>query len=198
MSCPITSDVEMAAAGLVAGACVAIPTDTVYGIAARLADPAAVAQLFALKGRAETKPIAVLVGSVRQAGDLARLDRRATALVEAYWPGPLTIVVPRSADLEADLGGNPAFVGVRCPGSAIVRDLIARVGPLATTSANRAGEPTYIDAASIGRDFGDSLHCVLDGGLLSESASTVVDLTGPDIVVLRDGPITAAQLAALT
>lgn len=198
MTCPITPDIDAAVVGLLAGGCVAIPTDTVYGVAARLDDPAAVAHLFALKGRDVNKPIAVLIGSPRSAGDLARIDDRTSAIIEACWPGPLTIVVPRLARLTTDLGGDPANVGLRCPASAVVRALIERVGPLATTSANRSGTPTYQGPDEIARDLGDWLYCVLDGGVLSNAASSVVDLTGSEIVVLREGPITAAELARLT
>jgi tRNA threonylcarbamoyl adenosine modification protein (Sua5/YciO/YrdC/YwlC family) len=176
------------------GACVGIPTDTVYGLAASLAAPDAVEALFALKGRAATKAMAVLVADLAAAERLAHLDASSRRLAERFWPGPLTMVLRRQPHVVVDLGGDQATIGVRCPALEIVREIAAAVGPLVTTSANRTGEPTLGTAAEIAEVFGDRLGCVLDGGLLGDAASTVVDLCGPGVVVLREGPITTAQL----
>jgi len=186
------------AAALAAGGCVGIPTDTVYGLAARLGDRAAVEALFQLKGRAATKAMAVLVDSVESAAALGELDAVSGALASRFWPGPLTLVLRRRAGLDVDLGGDEATVGLRCPDFDLVRELARRVGPIVTTSANRSGEPTLETAAEIVEAFGPALSVVVEGGRLSAAASTVVDVSGPGVVVLREGPITTAQLLAVT
>lgn len=188
------SQFDAVVAALSNGACVGIPTDTVYGLAARLHDPAAVESLFSLKGRAATKAMAVLVDSYGTAAELGHFDELATDLAERFWPGPLTLVVRRREGLLVDLGGDSGTIGVRCPGLAIVRDLAAAVGPIVTTSANRTGEPTIETAAEIAAMFGSGLGAVLDGGRLSDAASTVVDVCGTGLVVLREGPISTAEL----
>lgn len=181
-----------------AGRCVGIPTDTVYGLAARLDDPAAVESLFELKGRAATKAMAVLVDDIATARTLGDFDGRPAALAQRFWPGPLTLVVRRTVGLEVDLGGDASTIGVRCPALAVVREIVGHVGPIVTTSANRSGEPTIDTAAGIVAAFGDALGPVLDGGRLGAAASTVVDVSGPGVVVLREGPISTAQLLDLS
>ncbi|MCB1284691.1 MAG: L-threonylcarbamoyladenylate synthase [Microthrixaceae bacterium] len=185
---------ECAAEALRSGSCVGLPTDTVYGLSAALSRSGAVRSLFELKGRAATKAMAVLVGSVDQARELGVLNEHAVEIVQRYWPGPLTVVVRRADGLRIDLGGDSGTIGLRCPDSALLNALIAQVGPLVTTSANRAGHPTITSAARIAEEFGDRLAVVIDGGELAESASTVVDLSGTGIDVLREGPIPTGDL----
>lgn len=185
-----------ARAELAAGRCVVVPTDTVYGVAARLGDAGAIAALFDLKGRPVGRPMAVLVDSVATAAGLASMDGRARALAEHFWPGPLTLVLERRPGVEADLGGDPSTIGLRCPGLAALRELARAVGPLVTTSANASGSPTLETADEIVAEFGDRVRVVLDGGRLGAAASTVVDARAGSLVVLREGPITAAQLDA--
>ena len=193
----ITSDVDVVGKLLVAGACVGLPTDTVYGLAARLASPDAIRDLFELKGRSLTNAIAVLVDSTATAQQLGVLDERALAIAEQFWPGPLTMVVRRRPGLDVDLGGDAAFIGLRVPAHELIRALATLVGPLATTSANRAGEPTLGSAVEIAECFGASLGAVLDGGPSADSASTVINVGGDELIVLREGPITAAQVRSL-
>ncbi|HLK46404.1 MAG TPA: L-threonylcarbamoyladenylate synthase, partial [Acidimicrobiales bacterium] len=127
-----------------AGGVVLLPTDTVYGLAVATACPGAVEQLFALKGRARDVPIAVLVAGEAQAWSIASPSPASPArrLASRWWPGPLTLVVPRRPGWEVDIGGDGATVGVRCPDHDLVRELCRAVGPLATTSANRHGSAT--------------------------------------------------------
>ena len=156
---------------LCAGGVVAIPTDTVYGLAARAADKTAVAKLSILKQRPASIPIAVLVANISQALDLAaQPPQAARLLMKNFWPGPLTIVLTvGSAQLETlgSLGGavrdkpdaktaDAATIGVRCPNHAWVRELVGAVGPLATTSANLHGNAPYLTAGEIEAAFGDS------------------------------------------
>lgn len=191
---------EVAEAALLAGEAIVLPTDTIYGLAARAVDPAAVARLFELKGRAETKAIAVLIAEPTDltklglADDQAPLHPLVVDVVARHWPGPLTVVVARHASFNADLGGDPATVGVRCPDHDFVRALARRVGPLATTSANRAGEATGVSASEAAESLLGEVGAVVDGGELDAVASTVVNLSGTRESVLREGVISAAQL----
>ena len=178
---------DAAAAALADGEAIVVPTDTVYGVASL---PGHEDVLHALKDRPASMPIAVLVASVGQAEATAGqpLPAAANRLAERFWPGPLTIVVP---SVE---GGT---VGVRCPDHAFVLRLAARVGPIATTSANRHGEATPSTAAEAAAALaapGPSL--VLDGGACRGVASTVVDVSGATPRVLREGALPAADVIA--
>jgi tRNA threonylcarbamoyl adenosine modification protein (Sua5/YciO/YrdC/YwlC family) len=179
-----------------AGEPVVIPTDTVYGVAVDPTLPGATQRLFDLKGRGRDVPIAVLVADDRQAWSLAAapVPPAALDLAAAHWPGPLTLVVRRATAWDADLGDETETIGVRCPGEAWVRSLCAEVGPLATSSANRHGEPTPRDAAGVAELFEEAVGLVVDGGASSGTASTVVDcLTDPPSIV-RAGALSAADL----
>jgi len=178
-----------------AGGVVVIPTDTVYGIAASpLAD--STAELFRLKGRPPDQPVAVLTDSPTQVDDIADVPEVARRLAGRHWPGPLTLVVPRRPGLGFDLGdGEDApSIGVRVPDHALPRALALEVGPIAVTSANEHGEATPTAAADAAAALAAEPALVLDGGTLQASASTVVDCTGPEPRVLREGPLTAAEL----
>jgi L-threonylcarbamoyladenylate synthase len=178
------SALDRTVAALLAGSAVVVPTDTVYGLACL---PGHQAQLLELKGRPASVPIAVLVADPAQA-EVATgrpLPAGAAALAAAFWPGPLTLVLPSAA-------GHT--LGVRCPAHAFVRAVAAAVGPIATTSANRHGEPTPAGAVEAAASLTGAVAVVVDGGTLAAVASTVVDATGEAPVVLRDGPIPAAEI----
>ena len=194
MSATVVTTSASLVSALASGQCVGIPTDTVYGIAARLQDVDAVASLFTLKGRTRDQPLAVLVASLDQAQLLGDFDERSRRVCGEFWPGALTVVVPRRALLDADLGGDPANIGLRVPDHGLVLEVIEAVGPLVATSANRSGEPTLLTAIEIAQEFGDAVGAVFDGGILADGASTVVDLTSTPLRVLREGPISAAAL----
>lgn len=179
------------------GHIVGVPTDTVYGVAAPVAAPAAVARLFPLKDRDLAKPLAVLVADIAQAATLVDIPPLAESLARRWWPGALTIVLARRRGVEVDLGGAGDTIGVRCPGHPRLVALCDRLGPLATTSANRSGRPTPNDAAGVVAELnGTEVRAVLDGGGLVGSASTVVRIVGDQLEVLRAGPISASDLAA--
>jgi L-threonylcarbamoyladenylate synthase len=186
-------DWAITADALRAGRVAVVPTDTVYGVAAAVEDPAAVERLFALKGRDRQKPIAVLVADVAQAERIAHLDPIARRLVERFWPGALTLVLPRRAEFTVDLGGDRASVGLRCPHHPALVQLLVDVGPLAVTSANPAGQPTPATAAEAAA-FLDGDVVVVDGGTLGGLASTVVDCTGAFPEVLRQGTVTREHI----
>ncbi len=177
------------------GSVVALPTDTVYGLAVDPTRPGAVERLFAVKGRPKIVAIPVLVGTWEQvAAVTGQLGGAAAHLADQYWPGPLTLVVPRAGGFTADLGGPPSArttVGVRWPDHPVVRHLCLELGPLAVTSANLHGSRPAISAREVVAAFSgaDGLTSVLDGGLCSGTPSTVVECRGPATQCLREGSI---------
>jgi L-threonylcarbamoyladenylate synthase len=179
------------------GGVVALPTDTVYGIAVALETPGGIERLFALKRRPPEKGIALLLADADQARELARWGRAAEALGGAFWPGALTLVAPIAAgvDLPAALTGGAATVGVRVPAHDAPRALARAIGPLPTTSANRSGEPEAPDAHAVLDQLGDGLDLVLDGGPAhGATASTVVLVDGDASRVLRIGAIEPGRI----
>ncbi|MCB0987501.1 MAG: threonylcarbamoyl-AMP synthase [Acidimicrobiales bacterium] len=197
LRCP-SEALTMAVGVLQAGGTVVLPTDTVYGVGAAASIPEATRVLFALKDRSDAQPLAVLVADTAQALELvdpAAIDDRVQAWMGRWWPGPLTLVLPRSEVARGlELGGRPDTVGVRCPDSAFVRALAAQVGPIATTSANRHGEPTATEAGAAAASLDGLVDLVVDGGPSGTVASTVVDVCGPTPKVLREGTVSAADL----
>ena len=187
---PPAEALKAAAEALRAGLAIALPTDTVYGLAADVSVPGATDRIFELKHRPHDVDLPVLVADADQALGLATaVPESAIALMTRFWPGAITLVIPRAPDLAADLGEDDATIGVRCPDHAVPRPLCAIVGPLATTSANLHGEPTPETAGRVAEVFGDALAVVLDGGPCAGSASTVVDCTGVEPKLLREGRI---------
>lgn len=193
--------VDQAVALLRAGEVVAIPTDTLYGVAVDPFRAGAVDRLFMVKDRPRGVALAVLIGSPDDLDDLVEgpVDPVARHWISRFWPGGLTIVVPRRRQLRdaevLDLGGDPDTIGVRCPDHRLVRELCRRVGPLATTSANRHGEPTPPDAEGVAAALGAGVGLVLDGGICRGEPSTVVavdDAGEPQ--VLREGRIPVSEL----
>ena len=173
-----------------------LPTDTVYGVAALPSVDGATDRLFTLKGRGADVPIAVLCHDAAQAlglGDPAAVGPDVHRIAERLWPGPLTLVLPRRPGLALALGHPPTTVGVRCPDHALVRALAAEVGPLATSSANRHGEPTPATARRAAEALGPGVALVVDDGPCDGAPSTVVDATGAAWRVLREGTITLAD-----
>jgi len=182
-----------------AGGIVAVPTDTVYGIAADMALPDAIERLFAAKRRPPEKAVAVLLADVDQASSLAVMDAAARLLGERFWPGGLTLVLPVKPGvvLPRVLAAGAPTIGVRVPAHDAPRALARVLGPLPTTSANHSGDPDARDAAEIAERLGAAVALVLDGGPIHGGpASTVVDCTLDLPVVLREGAIPAAEIAA--
>lgn len=183
--------VERAAVVLEQGQPIVMPTDTVYGVALPAADGDATARLAALKGRSPDQPVAVLAGSVDQAASIGVLADPATRLAAVFWPGPLTLVLERPASPR----DGDATVGVRVPDHDFARRLAARVGPLATTSANRHGEPTPAAAVDAAAALVGSVGLIVDGGVLDGEPSSVVRVgAGGRMEVLRSGAIAQADL----
>lgn len=190
--------VERIVAALRSGGAVVLPTDTVYGLVACAADQEATAQLFALKGRTDGVPLAVLCADVEQALALVELpvDRAVQAVAERWWPGPLTLVVPRRPGLDLHLGEPESTIGLRVPDHDLVRAVARQVGPLAATSANLHGSPPATTATEASESLGPGVVLAIDGGVLAETASSVIDATRRPWRVLREGPIAAADILA--
>jgi tRNA threonylcarbamoyl adenosine modification protein (Sua5/YciO/YrdC/YwlC family) len=181
------------------GELVVIPTDTVYGIAADAFSPHAVADLLAAKGRERDMPVPVLVGSWRGLDGLAEhvtpVMRR---LVEAFWPGPLTLIVRAAPSLSWDLGQTRGTVAVRMPLHPVTLEILTEMGPLAVSSANRTGMPPATDAAMAQEQLGDSVRFYLDAGSSGDPvASTILDLTGDVPQVRRAGALSLEDLQAV-
>ena len=193
--CDPAEAVAAALAALESGEPVVMATDTVYGLVALARDQAAVARVFELKGRPAERRIAVLVTGAAQAETLVRLSPPARRLAEHRWPGPLTLVAARTPAAPAWVG-DPATIGVRCPDDEVLLRLAAAAGPLAATSANRHGSETPATAGEVARQL-SGVGLVIDGGPRPGAASTVVDVTGAAPAVLRPGPITEAEIAAI-
>lgn len=191
--------IERTARAIRRGSVVAIPTDTLYALAADPFQPAAVASVFRLKERAENKPILLLVRSIEQVEMLAaRLPAAFERVAASFWPGPLTIVLPALARVPEQVTAGTGTVAVRMPGEALTRLLIeaARV-PLTGTSANRSGQPAARSATEVRQQFPTGLPIILDGGAArSDIPSTLLDLTG-EPKVLREGAARAADVLSL-
>lgn len=176
---------------------VALPTDTVYGLAIDPTRPGAAGRVFRLKRRPRGVELPVLVADVDQALTLADAPAPwVRRLMERFWPGPLTLVVPRHPHLRFDLGEDRATIGLRCPDHPVPRALCRLSGPLAVTSANHHGEPPLQVAGDVVSVFGSEVAVVLDGGPCAGVPSTVVDGTGAAPRCLRPGALDWAEVAA--
>lgn len=194
----VTADaLDEAVAALLAGHPIVIPTDTVYGLAALVGEPGATDRIFAAKARSRDVALPVLVADIDQALAISTaITDCASVLMQQFWPGALTVVVPRDPELQADLGDDEITVGVRCPAHPVALALCRRVGPLATTSANRHGEPTPETAAAVADVFGEAVPVVVDAGRCAGSPSTVVDCTGVEPKLLREGRVPWSEVLA--
>jgi L-threonylcarbamoyladenylate synthase len=189
-----------AAAHIRAGGLVAMPTETVYGLAADATNAAAIAALYALKGRPRFNPLIVHVASRADAEHLADFTPAARALAAAYWPGPLTLVLKACTDNAiADLvTAGLDTLALRVPAHPMALALIASSGrPLAAPSANRSGRISPTTAAHVAADFGAELPFILDGGATTLGLeSTIIDASGPTPILLRPGALAAHEIEA--
>lgn len=191
-----TAGVDAAVGALQRGELVVLPTDTVYGLAADAFSPGAVAALLETKGRSRDMPVPVLVGAWTTLDGLAdEVTDRTRELVQAHWPGGLTLVVRAARSLSWDLGETRGTVAVRMPLHPVALAVLARTGPLAVSSANRSGLPVAPDAAEAARQLGTAVSVYLDGGTSAGGpASTIVDLTGELPRLLRVGAVSEKLL----
>ncbi|MCY3709428.1 MAG: L-threonylcarbamoyladenylate synthase [Caldilineaceae bacterium] len=190
---------EQAAAAVEQGAVIGAPTDTVYGLVCLCSSAAAIDRLFAVKERPDHKALPVLLGDAEQATAVVRppVDAAAQALIDRYWPGPLTLVLPARSHLPPALTAGGDTVGVRLPAHPFLRALARRVGPLASSSANHSGAPPCATAAAVLDQLDGRIPLLIDAGPapLAQS-STVLDMSGPQPQLLREGPIGPEELAA--
>ena len=202
MTATVVSDGESGRAEAIrvlrGGGIVAIPTDTVYGLAADLASPGSIARLFAAKRRPVDQAVVLLLADADQAGGLAEWPPAAEALAAAFWPGGLTLVLSQRPEtrLPGELTGGRPTVGLRLPDHPAPRALAAALGPLPVTSANLSGRPEASDAGEIADQLGEAIDLILDGGpARGGPASTVVDCSADAARILREGAIAADEIA---
>jgi L-threonylcarbamoyladenylate synthase len=196
----LLTGMRLARAAIGRGELVVVPTDTVYGVAADAFNPAAVQRLLEAKGRTRTSPPPVLIPGIPTLDALAdSVPDDVRNLVDAFWPGGLTIILPARATLEWDLGETRGTVALRMPSNRVVLELLAETGPLAVSSANLTGQPAAETAAAAEGMLGDTVSVYLDDGPGGSVSSTIVDATGlfhPEgkVRIVREGAISAEQL----
>ncbi|WP_062344280.1 L-threonylcarbamoyladenylate synthase [Herbidospora yilanensis] len=185
-----------AASVIRAGDLIVLPTDTVYGIGADAFTPSAVRALLTAKGRGPDMPVPVLVGTVRAAGALVEsLGTHGQDLIDAFWPGPLTLVFKANRSLKWDLGETKGTVALRMPLHQVALDLLKETGPMAVSSANRSGNPPATTAAEAEEQLGQSVAVYLDAGPCNDNTpSTILDLTTSVPRVLRKGGVPVDKL----
>ncbi len=177
------------------GEVIAVPTETYYGLGVNPFDAAAVGRLLTIKGRPDGKPILILIGDQGQLQDLVTsVPPVARVLMTAYWPGPLTLVLPASAKLPLSVTAGTGTVGVRHTSCGALAELLRHTGPLTGTSANRSGEPPVQTAAAVERTIGAMVDVIVDGGTTQGGlASTVLDVCD-GVRIIREGPIDRQML----
>jgi L-threonylcarbamoyladenylate synthase len=188
--------VDAAVAAARAGELIVLPTDTVYGIGVDAFTPAAVTTMLAAKGRGRNMPPPVLVGTPRAAAALVDdLGALGQDLIDEFWPGALTLVFRANPTLMWDLGDTKGTVALRMPLHAVALDILRRTGPLATSSANRTGQPAATTADQAQQQLGEAVSVYLDDGPSpSHVPSNILDLTGSIPILLRAGAISADRL----
>lgn len=182
------------------GGIVAIPTDTVYGLAVALETPGGIERLFHVKQRPSDKGIVLLLADAAQADELGLMTPAAVALADAFWPGGLTLVLTQRPDVKLPgvLTGGARTIGVRVPDHATPRSLARLVGPLPVTSANVSGQAEARDADEIQAVLGGAIEAIVDGGPAHDGpASTVVDVSTDRPIVLREGAIASTRIFAI-
>lgn len=182
--------IEEASAAILDGKIVGLPTDTVYGVGVDPFNIDAVERLFDLKGRPSHKPVGVLVATVEQAKEVGVITDEVADLAEQHWPGALTLIVTPRVVLSDWVGDQQRrTVGIRVPDHPVARELLGLSGPLAVTSANKTGGRETMNDREARDLFGDRVAVYLEGTAPGGEASTVVDVTGTELTVLREGPV---------
>lgn len=177
---------------------VVFPTDTIYGVAANAFSSQAIQKIFEAKQRPQEKALPVLIGDLGQLDALVLfVSQHVKQIAGAFWPGALTLILPKGPNLPSNLSPYPT-IGIRMPDLPFTLRLLQQTGPLATTSANLSGGPNPTTAQDVIAQLGGRVDLVIDGGATpGEKASTVIDATTPELKVLREGPITKADIKAI-
>jgi L-threonylcarbamoyladenylate synthase len=180
------------------GGLVAFPTDTVYGVGALAFDATAIEKIYEAKGRSTEKAIPILLGDAADLEQVtAQVSEMSLRLAGRFWPGPLTLVVPKHPSLPEAVSTSPT-VGVRVPDHLVARALLRAAGPMAVTSANLSGQASPSTAQEVYAQLGGRILLILDGGGTPGGVpSTVVNCLGAQPVILREGPVTLAQINAV-
>ncbi|MDY6845531.1 MAG: L-threonylcarbamoyladenylate synthase [Chloroflexota bacterium] len=180
------------------GGTIAFPTDTVYGLAVDPFNSQALNRIYAIKERSIEKAIPVLIGDFQQIEMLVlEVIEPARKLADAFWPGPLTLILPKAADIPEELSPYPT-IGIRMPNHEFTLRLLQATGPLATTSANISGDSNPTTSEDVIKQIGGRIDLLIDGGKTPGAVpSTVIDLTGKPLKLLREGPISRTDLCAL-
>lgn len=201
---PDRTQIAAAVQALAAGELVGMPTETVYGLAADATQPDAVRKIFRLKGRPSGHPLIVHLHAAEQLEQWAtQIPQSAFDLAQAFWPGPLTVILQRHPQVCDEVTGGHPTIGLRIPAHPVAQALLAAFaqshsGAVAAPSANRFGRVSPTQAQHLRQEFGDALPCVLDGGPCTVGIeSTIVDLTGPAPTILRPGQIGAQEIAVV-
>ena len=191
------SDFNTILAILGRGGVIGFPTDTAYGLGADPFNEAAIDRIFAIKQRPETKPILLLVDSIHMAEHVSRPPINFYPLAKAFWPGPLTIVLPAATSLCEKVTAGTQTIGLRWPAAEFATSLVGVFGrPITATSANRSSMASAVTAAEVRGQFGASLDALIDGGTLpARGGSSLLDLTSDPPVLLREGPISFESLS---
>jgi tRNA threonylcarbamoyl adenosine modification protein (Sua5/YciO/YrdC/YwlC family) len=190
----VTGDIDAAAGVIAAGGVIVIPTDTVYGIACDPRAAGAVERVYRIKRRPEGMELSILGARIADLEEHGLLDGVARRLGTACWPGPLSLVVSVAHPGRFAVPRDGETVSLRVPGHALLRELLARTGPLASTSANRHGEPAAVTAEEALAVLGEEVDLVVDGGSADGRGSTIIDLTEVPPRVLRVGPLSLEEL----
>ena len=180
------------------GGIIVFPTDTVYGLAAKYDHQEAIQKIYQVKDRDQTKALAVLISNIDQVGQVSTgLTNNAEILAKKFWPGGLTIVVEKRGDITTPLSVDNS-IGIRIPDDFFVRELSKKVGPLATTSANRSGFPSTINVMEVMDQLGNLVDLIIDGGeCTGKIPSTVVDCREAELKILREGAISKKDLYSM-
>ena len=196
MTAPGQDEIEKAVSVLRDGGVIAMPTDTLYALTARARDAAAVRRVFEIKGRDDGKPMPLFVSDLDMARRFGEFNETASRLAERFWPGALTLVVRRQDGFESDALAGGDTVALRAPDNAIALAMIAGAGePVTGTSANLSGGPDPVSADEVRRQIGDKLDVILDAGPAEGGVgSTIVDCTGDEPVILREGALSRAEI----
>ena len=184
---------------LKSGGLVAFPTDTVYGVGALAFDRMAVESIYTAKDRPVEKAIPILIGDVDDLAKVAiSIPEIALKLAAHFWPGPLTLVIPKNPELSDIVSAGPT-VGVRMPDNLFARSLLRTAGPMAVTSANLSGQPSPTTAGDVFSQLGKRIALIIDGGITPGGVpSTVVDCTSGEPQIIRSGPIPKREILAIS
>ena len=179
------------------GGVIGFPTDTAYGLGADPFNESAITRIFEIKQRAETKPILLLVDSIRMAESVSRPSAVFYPLAERFWPGPLTVILPAASTLSERVTAGTGTIGVRLAAAEFATSLVTRFSrPVTATSANRSTQGSAVTSDEVRNQLGASLDVLIDGGILPvRGGSTLLDLVSDPPVLLREGPISFESLS---